>query len=855
MLQVVNEYVTGKNKELEIRFRCADLNVFKTVFNSFKEPQSSAVVKSITLLTNDYKRKEIFYDAGKKSEEYLYKRETNYWFTDNKIFKVVNSTEETIEPFPVSAATIIRFKLRIGLTLADYDWRFDFTIVKQIAASETNLVDKYKKAILVDTTLEKFTDTVDAIDSSIPGIVGSIEAEHTGKKRDSKKISEDIDNILNMFRDAAGMTKKSGPGNPVAAIVFEMAEHILSPEDAKMFKYRFGLKELSNNPVSLSRTDLPNIIANISDYYIAEKTDGLRCFVYIQNGNVQIITAHELIETKYKSSSGVTILDAEYIDPAIQVFDALMIDGKVVTNKTFAERYDMLEGAIAGLGKEVSIKPMILATPETYCDIIKKIYKKTHTEGIIFTPKDTKTVKHVRKQRFKKENDYYDMVVYKYKLASATTIDFMVVEVPKNLVGKKPYFSKPGHVLYVLFCGINMDQFSAISIGYMNHYEDILRGIPINGVYFPIQASFSVAPNAYMYYHPNTSVKSTKLPDGAFIGEFLRVENDWKLVKVRDDKKAGIASGVSYGNNFKVAESLLVGLMKPLTVDEICSGATEGYFKSKADAAYKPLAKLNNFVKATVLKQLSNYEWVADLASGKGQDLFTYNCFNVKNLLCTDIDALALEELNNRRYYANREDVCVFGAKPQTSVRTLIAHADLSESANKNIDKFLALSDGEKFNAVVINLAIHYLIKTPKSIGNLITLVNSILSPGGKFIFTCFDGERIHKLLDKFNVKQGETWTSSSGKYSIRRDYKVGAKFSSGLQIGVRHHFGGGEYYTETLVDISELVDLFKLQLVSRGSFADYHDQFSQFNRSVSAQLHTDDLLYSSLYSYVTLKK
>ena len=847
MLSVVNEYVVGKNRELEVRFRCADLNIFKTVFSDFanKKVESSSIVKSITLLTNDFRRKEIFYDK-KKTEEYLYKKENNYWFTDNKIFKLVNSTEETIPPFAANVATIIRFKLRIGITLEEYDWRFDFTIVKQIAASETGLVEKYKKAILVDSvTVENFAATVDAIDKSIPGIVGSIEAEYTGKSKSAQKISGDVNTILDMFRSAAGMTKTSGPGNPVASVVFEMAEHLLVPEDAKMYKYKFGLKELSNNPVTLSRTDLPNIING--GYYIAEKTDGLRCFVYIVDNSVKIVTASEIIETKYKSAKGTTILDAEYVNPQIQVFDALMIDNRVVTNKTFAERYEMLNDAIVGLGKDVKVKPMQLSTVETYCKLIKDIYSGgKNTEGIIFTP-----AKNIQsKQKFKKENNYFDMIVYKYKSFEQTTVDFMVVEIPSAFVSAYPV--KKGYTLYALFCGINMDQFSAINIGYIDHYEEILRGIPVGGAYFPIQASFSVAPNAFLYYH---SAKGPKAPPSPFIGEFLRVKDEWKLVKVREDKKAGIATGASYGNNFKVAESLLVGLIRPLTVEEICSGPEKGYFQSKADAAYKPLAKLNNFVKATVLKQLSNYEWVADLASGKGQDLFTYNCFGVKNLLCTDIDATALEELNNRRYYANREDVCVFGTKPQTSVRTLIAHADLSEPAKTNIDKFLNLSSGKKFNAVVINLAIHYLIKTPKSIANFFTLVDGIAEANSKFIFTCFDGERIHKLLDKFKITQGAAWTSSSGKYSIRRDYKVGAKFSSGLQIGVRHHFGGGEYYTENLVDISELIEHSKMTLISRGSFADYHDQFAQFNRSVSSQLHTDDLLYSSLYSYVVLRR
>jgi SAM-dependent methyltransferase len=356
-----------------------------------------------------------------------------------------------------------------------------------------------------------------------------------------------------------------------------------------------------------------------------------------------------------------------------------------------------------------------------------------------------------------------------------------------------------------------------------------------------------------MYLHWNVDGLSGE------VAEFLPVDNaTFKFVRIREDKRIGVLQGTNYGNNFRVAESTLLQLMNPLTVEEMTSTvSTKGYFVESADKDYKPLTKLNNYVKAQILSQLENTEWVADLASGKGQDIFTYNCYGVRNLVCCDIDAQALEELNNRRYLMNG-DVCVFGKKPESPVHVYIAKLDLTNKADTNRDHLLRLSDGNKYAAVVINLAIHYLLNDTASIKNLINLIDNILSPGGTFIFTCFDGHRIYKLLEKFNVTNGHVWDSTDKKFSIRRDYPKDAKFSGGLKIGVKHHFGGGEYYTESLVDIQSLIDMFGssgYSAIQYGSFADLHDSYSQFNKVASSHLTTCDLLYSSLYSYVSLRK
>jgi hypothetical protein len=664
------------------------------------------------------------------------------------------------------------------------------------------------------------------------------------------------------------------------------------------FKSKWGLKELSNNPISLSRTDYKETIQpKISDYFVTEKTDGLRCFVALgfSAGVVVIVTASDVIvcpaDFGKSKHVGRTILDAELMGgdkpgpkTVIKVFDILLLDGRDLTKLPFSERYPLIVDGIAGLSPNFVCKEMIKLDSGDYCKVMKSMLSKKGIDGLIFTPGSSVN----SKPRFDTKNNYFDMKVYKYKDASQSTIDFLILAVPAGLLGKKPYVKKSGLTLYCLFCGINkMDQ-ASINLDFLPGYKDFINGIPVGDSYFPIQFSPSLNPQAYLYYgKPGLHQQ---------VGEFIYQEHKdipFELVKIREDKTIGVMKGVSYGNNFRIAESTLIQLLNPLTVDDLCSGiegteVIEGtaryeprsgdsravglsvgesaYFLQVASAEFKPLTKLNNFVKAQLIRQLEGVEWVVDLASGKGQDLFTYNCLGVHNLICSDIDAQALEELNRRRYLMNK-DSCVFGTKPKTNMHSYLTKLDLTDSASDNSTKLLSFADGAKIGAVVINLAIHYLIGDAKSTNNFMNLVGSLLGPGGKFIFTCFDGLRIFKLLE--SVAPGSTWDAGvlgaevagskpQSKFSIRRDY-TDKKFVGGLKIGVRHHFGGGDYYTESLVDVDALISLFEkksaYKMLQQGSFGDMHDQFSEFNHEVAKKLSPHDKLYSSLYTYVTLVK
>ena len=163
-------------------------------------------------------------------------------------------------------------------------------------------------------------------------------------------------------------------------------------------------------------------------------------------------------------------------------------------------------------------------------------------------------------------------------------------------------------------------------------------------------------------------------------------------------------------------------------------------------------------------------------------------------------------------------------------------------------------------DGIVINLALHYILTNDKALANIVKLVKTLLKPGGVFIFTTFDGQRIFKLLEK--MKKGESWDimDPDGKtlrYSLRKNYKE-SKFKTGLTIGVVHPFSRGEYYDEPLVDIDNVVDQFtaeNFKIMQKGSFADWHDKFKKFDSRWFDQLSADDKRYGTMYTYISMRK
>lgn len=862
----------SENVEIELKFHY-DSNNWLLYYENLK-PNIASIKESISIIKKD-DRKEIFFNNGKKEAEIMLRKIAmgNVYYRNCKISVNI---ENNLGFFDINSATMIRIKLRSSFVLDSLpDWRWDFTIVKVLDPSNFQNVNKFKDAFFKKEN--DFVKRVSQIQHDMRGekdLFYELEVEYIGKLK-LININE-IDTILSLL------------GNTVTddyqSVIYGIASKLLG-SNAKPYKTKYNLKHLANQPINFNqKIYIDEILPHIDEYFLSTKADGERVFVIITD-KIKLITSSQVIDFADKSNeyfTDMTILDAEYMnDKRVYAFDCLMINGFKITQLNMAKREKKLDEAITHLSN-IQKKPLERLTKDKFPEQIKSMYESDRLfqiDGLIFTPNFAEG-----------KDNYFDMVVWKWKPPHLMTIDFLVVKLPQNMVGIKPYIKDNDSDIYLLFCGIKHDVYKSLGLTHLPFYNKLFEGIKFNNSYFPIH--FTPVNNnlAYIYYHKKSDpIKGEDLH--MHIAEFgyecptsnnessekKSLKNDeknvllvkeynaikkchWKLIRLRKDRDVGIKTGTSYGNDFKVAESTFVSYQNPFTIDELVnpdliSKFTNNYFKSTKKKKYQYLTKFNNFVKAQLIRQLEFSNFVIDLGSGKGQDLFIYNGFNIKNMLFIDIDKKALIELNERKYLLDKAEYYLYNTKPAHNMQIFVKELDLTKKNLHILDDFPI----KKANGVVINFAIHYLIFDQQSLNNFIEMVDSLLESGGLFIFTCFDGYKIIELLQ--DIKENETWNlfeNDEIKYSIKKLYSENTLEHFGQKIDVLHPFSENEYYTENLINIDYLLQEFKkngFMVRQNGSFADWLPKYQKFSKQLYDSLTQEDKLYSSLYSYVSLFK
>lgn len=849
------------------------------------------VEQSITIYFKDKSniRQEIYFENGVKTEEKFIKKTK---IAKMKLFNTVISlaSEEEMNKQSLNNISHIRLRLRSSLILPQdiNDWRIDFTFVKSLDSSQVQSLTKYKNSMFpknVEMNSKNFLDVIDKIqeDSNFKNNVSKtfeLEFEYIGNRCNQKRNF--VSCLLSSINDVIKFIQNDN--NEYNQTLFEVAKIIFEYQDnagkniSKKYRYKQNLKQMLNNPVPLNIRNYKEVVLpNVNSYFLTDKADGERVLLWISDKVILFMTSKyiditdKLIEGNFNKSyfNGNTFLDCEVIGlnnnsfDMIYAFDVLFVNNKRLTTEDFEKRNDELENICKNTGKYVQKKIMKRLTTENYKTIIDEIYNRFRIytiDGLIFTPA---TINSNRIFYNVREN-YFDCLNFKWKPPEHLTIDFLVMKIPMNLIGVKPYLPKKGYDIYFLFCGISQNQFKNQNIEYVSEYRNIFEGYKLNQYYFPIQFCPSENPKAYIYYHPiDFELDGIKISENELHGhvvEFGYFNNSWIIKKLRTDRDSNVEKGIGYGNDFKVAEDVFNSILNPFTFNMLLSvvGSSEkAYFASKKTMIYRPITKFNAFVKAQMIRQLENAEFVIDLASGKGQDLFVYNGFKIKNLLCIDNDKDALDELNHRKYKLNDDAFYVLTPKPEQNLTLYTKNIDLTQSYKTILDEIHSNPKiPEKVNGVVINFALHYLISDEKSLNNFVKLVSQLLGEGGIFIFTCFNGKIIFDALK--NKESLDLYDNSTLKFSIKKDYKS-EKFSSfGLKISVLHPFSNGEYYQENILDINLIIEKFKENgFIARqnNSFGNMLDKYKEFNDKMYGLMTQNDKLYASLYSYVSLIK
>jgi hypothetical protein len=498
---------------------------------------------------------------------------------------------------------------------------------------------------------------------------------------------------------------------------------------------------------------------------------------------------------------------------------------------------------------------------------------------------------------------YSATTAYKWKSLWDTTIDFLARRAPASVVGRAPFLDAPGHRLHFLFVGISPDLFEALGLRRVQGYRELFGGRfggeRGGGGYAPVQFAPSDAPLAFLYQHPLAA------PEGFQGGDWPREVDgkvlelrcagragacaaagaldtppEWQLVRVREDRTREVKSLQYFGNDFRVAELTWLNYVDPLKEDQLWEGVSPGYFAAPKAAVYRAQTAFTSFVKSQRIEAaLAHASWVVDAAIGKGQDLGRYIKASVRHVVGVDLDPGALSELIRRKFsYAGAATRGArrgrFGDHPPPSggaTALYAVRADLRSPHGELAGRIRSIAGfpggpgggggANGADALVINLAFHYLCGDVVHIRNFAALCRDLVKVGGLVIITTMSGERVHDFLAARGVVTGASWDAHEGdalKYSIRRGYAEDRLTPAGQRISVLLPFSAGAYYDEFLVNTAAVIREFTARgfaCVGTPSFDSAFDEFRVRNPAMHRMLLASDFDFLRLFGEIILKR
>lgn len=665
------------------------------------------------------------------------------------------------------------------------------------------------------------------------------------------------------------------------------------------FQKKSGFKRLVNNVIELNRTTyFSTVLPHIDAFYITDKIDGQRCFILIletkQSTAIQLLSDRLYTIRQYTSDSPVlitdkdvqlTVLDAEivYTTPLslvedaildqssldIYVFDVVILQNQNIAHHGFEKRVTYFPDVerILHTYSLGTLKKFVKLEKDSYVSALRTFYKEAqkHTkyeiDGLIFTPTSALHTSHIMRgtKAITINTTYATMQAYKWKPIDKLTIDFYIAHVSSD-IRQKEFFKKldtsPKEEMYVVCSGVNIQTFQQLRMECIPYYKDIIPAKYHRLSYFPIPFSPDDQPFVYTFFSKKKDLHNR-------IGEFLYVNNAWKLLRIREDRNVELNRGEYYGNALKYAELIWHSIKHPFQFEDLLKDINTAYFAVTSEDTYIHQRNFNSFVKSEIIrlsihpmKHLpSSKEWVMDLACGKGQDLMRLMQMGFKNIVMIDKDMDAIHQLLDRKYNLHMKKKGAYMSKHKQepiSSRIYTRQLDLSESYKKNIDHLQSLPIPKKsMDVILCNFAIHYFMGKEEDIQNFLLFMHSFLKPNGRFIFTCFDGQRVFDVLQTNDTM---TWREGTNiKYSIQRRYQSDQFTDLGQKIGVILPFTNREYYDEYLVNLQTLRSMLTklgFQQEISDSFGSMLPKFKKVNAKEYTHLSTIDKEFVSLYSY-----
>ena len=543
----------------------------------------------------------------------------------------------------------------------------------------------------------------------------------------------------------------------------------------KLYKYIFPsiimrLDIVDILPIPINR--LPNVYTlshNIvdtqdpQDYVYLEKTDGERRILILGPKSYEISMKEEVIPLDIYTDN-TCIFDCEKYNDIYYVFDTLMISRNLLMNREYVERM-----RICGDFFKLHEYPNIKLKP----------YYEIPSWATVINYVNTYRISRVTGNRIdgavviKKNARYDDSYPWQFKLKTRrlNTVDFLLKYDEHNcyyvlFLGQRLSYTKGynrdmirNSQYYDLF---NMtsnpmtstDQNASMLLVYSNTYyrnSHILKprdNFDKQGFFYDDIQTIQDMMNDMMINHDKYSNK---------IMECAWAEDGWVPMHLRDDKK--------YPNNYMVGIDNISIVFNPFRY-----GLHTTYFQLPSyveDENVKSFKLINRAIRCFVFEYYINTyspNHVMDLCCGRGADIARIYCAGASQITAIDADRSALVEYNMRStnihngLFRNNKLTMYRGVVPQATcnanyrpINVDIHYGLLDVNNNDLIDRILSRDNWYDADVILMNYAIHYLGDNINKLRALYELVNKCLAPGGKFICTFYDGDKILKDLGKDN--------------------------------------------------------------------------------------------------------
>lgn len=750
-----------------------------------------------------------------------------------------------------------RLKKRYSYTNAQGTMRYDLTLVKRSGAVQEEFMANRRFSTSILSPQEVYEVEIECISNKNAPTGKAHAADAQVLAKAFIKAGIELYAVVNGIGNVISNTEKT---NVLASYLALWAGARPPAVSHALMKPKAHF--VGPQPITL---ELRNVVSDglpvntiLDDYTVTEKADGDRMLLYVSASG-----AAYLINTKLEVFSlGLTlnnakscIFDGEYITRDAQgkrlklyaMFDAYFVDGvdrrslplvgdadsRVAQMEGFVSRFKdrFAEGSNTLLHVKRFYFPSTQASsPTTIFDESRRLLDSIHADnfvyridGLIFTPRSL-PVGALYKDASPESASTWTKA-FKWKPPAENTIDMMVREKGSSVTVSNGRMMK----VYTVHVGYKPATWDPIKPKAFLEARDPTRVLGDSRyTMVPFFPPGTLDRDCSLFYGEMDEYGVVRCKNGDDISNNAIVEfaytNDptlpfphrWRALRVRKDKTSpndhSAAMNVWRSIEAPVTEDIIAGRVAVLGKD---LREEDVYYRREISrdkfATINMLDFHNHWVKnhSLIAKYSEGRKSLMDIACGQGGDLrkwlsagltTVFGVDKARNNIENPSDGIYSRMLRHLRELSNK--TYVFGTMDASNPITDAYVSTLRSEDDQYVGRRL-LAHGP-FDLVSCQFAIHYFFESATKFEAFLSNVDRFLAPGGYFMGTCLDGDRVRKRLADSEAAEGRQ--GDRLLWHIRRSPSTDASSVFGKKVSVYMESIGIET-PEYLVDMSTLVE------------------------------------------------